>query len=662
MLSFHSKKLVLGVGISLVCGGMLTAAPTGKGTGRPLAANGETLQRYYQNIFRGNMLRYREAVKSASSREDALKLVTAARERVKNSFNAFPAEKCELNARTLETAVFPEFTLEKVLFESRRNFTVAANFYLPRKGNGKFPAVLFLSGHSGKAKADPSYVKIPVMLVRQGCAVLAIDPIHQGERMQFTGENAPGLCPGHNILNRQLLSLGESISDWRVWDGIRAIDYLLSRPEIDPARIGVNGNSGGGALAAMIAANDDRVAATAPSCYVTTFLNNVENELPVDGEQAPRGFLANGGEMADLLLAQAPRPVRILSQSADFFDVRGTDETYATLKKLYTLLGKPENITVAYGPDGHGYGPELRRSTYAFFNAVFQLNSDPEMQEGEQPSYEQLRCLPEGGVAGLPGEKLVRDLIGEKMTELKKVRAARTMTREEMQKALLEVLNITLPEKAPHYRVLRPLHPKREGTAHLMRFALETEPELFVTLFAAGDGGHFGLPAVMSENIELYLPHLSCRDEMGNLPEKPLRGRFGLDYRGIGESEPSGCDQDNHDFTHEYNYDYHFASLGVMLGQPMIGRRVYDVLMAMELLRENGARQITLRAAGYGMYPAIFAAALSPEPVKLVLEDRLTTYEEAGRAIISPIPQSFVPTGILKVADLDELLAFVHSR
>ena len=100
------------------------AAQAGKVADRPLAVNGETLQRYYQNIFRENMLRYRGAVKVASSREDALKLVTAARERVKNSFNAFPAKKCELNARTLGTVDFPEFTVEKVLFESRRNFTV----------------------------------------------------------------------------------------------------------------------------------------------------------------------------------------------------------------------------------------------------------------------------------------------------------------------------------------------------------------------------------------------------------------------------------------------------------------------------------------------------------------------------------------------------------
>ena len=90
----------------------------------------------------------------------------------------------------------------------------------------------------------------------------------------------------------------------------------------------------------------------------------------------------------------------------------------------------------------------------------------------------------------------------------------------------------------------------------------------------------------------------------------------------------------------------------------MIGRRVHDVLLALNLLREHGAKEITLKAAGYGMYPAIFAAVLSPMPVKLVLENRLITYEEAGKAIISPIPQSFVPTGILKLADLDELLDY----
>jgi hypothetical protein len=654
-------KKIVKTGIGLLCGGLLMTAQAGKEINRPLAVNGETLQRYYQKIFRENFSRYREAVDAASTREDALKLVAAARERVKRAYDAFPAEKCELNARTLETIDFPEFTLEKVLFESRRNFTVTANFYLPKKGNGKFPAVLFLSGHAQRAKAHASYAKVSTMLARKGCAVLAIDPIHQGERMQFFGKNAPDLCSGHNILNRQLLAVGESISDWRAWDGIRGIDYLLSRPEVDPARIGVNGNSGGGTLTAMVAANDDRVAAAAPACYITTFLNNVENELPVDGEQAPRCFLANGGEMADLLLAQAPRPVRILSQTADFFDVRGANETYAMLKKLYTLLGAPENISLVCGPDDHGYGPELRQGAYEFFDKVFHLNSDKEMQEGAPPTYNQLCCLPEGGVSKLPGEKLLRDLIGEKMAALKKARTARPKSREEMQKALTKLLKITLPEKAPHYRVLRPVSPKPKGPAPLMRFALETEPELFVTLFAAGNGRHFGLPAVMSEKVSLYLPHLSCRDEMGTLPKEPACGRFGLDYRGIGESEPSGCDQWNHDFTHEYNYDYHFASLGVMLGQPMIGRRVYDVLSAMKLLRENGAKEITLRATGFGIYPAIFAAVLSPEPVKLVLDDRLVTYEEAGRAVISPIPQSFIPPGILRVADLDELLKFADA-
>ena len=638
------------------------AAQTEKKLDRPLAVNGENLQRYYQKRFRKNMFAYRSAIEAAATEGDALNLVAAARKRVKSSYRSFPAEKCDLKAQTIGIVDFPEFKVEKVLFESRPGFTVTANLYMPKKGSGKLPAVLFLSGHAHKGKADSSYVKIPTMLARKGCIVLAVDPIHQGERMQFSGENAPDLCPGHNILNRQLLTVGETFSDWRVWDGIRGIDYLLSRPETDPARIGVCGNSGGGTLTAMISANDDRVAAAAPSCSITTFLCNVENEIPADGEQMPLGFLADGGEMADFLLAQAPRPVRILSQSADFFDVRGAAETYAMLKKVYTLLGKPENISIVYGPEAHGYSLELRQGTYDFFDTVFQLNSDKTMQEGTQPSYEELRCLPDGGVAKLPGQKLVRDFIVERMYELKKERLSRIPNRKEMQNALSEVLNLSMPAKAPYYRILRPFFPKTPGKTVLMRFALETEPELFVTLFAAGDGAHFGLPAVMDEKVELYLPHLSCRDEMGELPANSAKGRFGLDYRGTGESEPSGCDQWNHDFTHEYNYDYHFASLGVLLGQPMIGRRVYDVLAAIKLLRENGAKEITLRAKGFGVYPAVFAAILSPEPVKLVIEGEVITYEEAGKMEISPIPQSFIPAGILKVADIDELINMVNIQ
>ena len=640
-----------------VVGSLLTVG--GKATeDRSLSVNGETLQRYYENVFKKNMIRYRCAIDAAQTREDAQKLVKAARERVAKAFT-FPSEKCELAARVTGMEDFPEFTVEKILFQSRKNFTVTANFYLPKKRSGRIPAVLFLAGHATEGKAG--YIKVVVTLVRKGCAVLAIDPIHQGERIQFSGKNSPDLCQGHNILNRQLLAIGESMADWRVWDGIRGIDYLLTRPEVDSSRIGVNGNSGGGTLTAMVAANDDRIAASAPSCYITTFLCNVENELPVDGEQMPRGLLADCGEMADLILAQAPRPVRILSQEADFFDIRGTNETYAMLKKIYTLLGAPENLSIVRGPGAHGYAPELRRGAYDFFDTVFCLNSNEQEAEGSWPSFEQLRCLPQGGVSKLPGEKLVRNIIAERMEELKKVRNVQAKSRTDVQKALMKKLKITLPEDVPHYRILRPIYSKQKEFATLMRFALESEPGLSVTLFAASNGDSFGFSAVMTDKVELYLPHLSCREELGKLPIKSAKGRFGLDYRGIGETEPNSCDLWNRDFNDEYNYDYHYASLGVLLGQPMIGRRVYDVLVAIKLLRENGAKEITLRAAGYGMIPAIFAAVLSPEPIKLILDSPLVTYEEAGKYIISPIPQSFVPDGILKIADLDELIVFVPN-
>lgn len=74
---------------------------------------------------------------------------------------------------------------------------------------------------------------------------------------------------------------------WRAWDAVRGLDYLLSRPEVDTTRVGLTGNSGGGTMTTFVNALEDRLTMAAPSCYITTWVHNVENELPADSEQMP---------------------------------------------------------------------------------------------------------------------------------------------------------------------------------------------------------------------------------------------------------------------------------------------------------------------------------------------------------------------------------------
>ena len=165
---------------------------------------------------------------------------------------------------------------------------------------------------------------------------------------------------------------------------------------------------------------------------------------------------------------------------------------------------------------------------------------------------------------------------------------------------------------------------------------------------------HFHLP--QSDAIELYIPHQDSESELAKREIDETRPLYGLDYRGIGETMPNGCDQWGWDFFHEYNFDYHYDSLDILLGNSMLGGRVRDILSTIELFRQNGTKDILLTASGIGMVPAVFAAFLSDFPVRLQLQEPLPTYLENCCVLNPPIPQSMTPEGILKITDLDDIV------
>ena len=235
---------------------------------------GGALQYYYQQIFEENLKRYEDIINQAKTREDALRIVRTAQARIKKTWR-FPAEKSPLAPKVLKRADYGDIIIENITFQSRKNFTVTANFYLPAKRTGKVPAVLFVQGHANSGKRAGGYVVACENLARRGIAVLSIDPIQQGERYQYAEKSPLNCTVFHNRLSRQLTALGETISDWRTYDGIRAVDYLFTRPEVDTSRIGINGQSGGGTMTALIFANDHRIKAAAPCCYITTYCHNV---------------------------------------------------------------------------------------------------------------------------------------------------------------------------------------------------------------------------------------------------------------------------------------------------------------------------------------------------------------------------------------------------
>jgi hypothetical protein len=178
------------------------------------------------------------------TREEALAYQQEVRQSLKRIFAPRPP-KTPLNVRVTGVNEHPAYRVEKLLFDSRPGYTVAANLYLPHNLSGPAPAVLGTCGHSAEGKALPLYQAFCVRLALAGFVVLIYDPVNQGERDQYAllqdRQLVESCTHAHNMMGKQLELIGENLTMWRTWDGIRALDYLLSRPEVDPARVGGDG-------------------------------------------------------------------------------------------------------------------------------------------------------------------------------------------------------------------------------------------------------------------------------------------------------------------------------------------------------------------------------------------------------------------------------------
>ena len=350
---------------------LAAAAPpeSGKSTGpspRPATAAGlaplNRFPRMMQEYF-GKRLLDQERTSDAlyaglRTRTEAEGFVRDRAEKAKQCFGPLPP-RTPLNPRVTGTVERDVYTIQNVIFESRPNFPVTGNLYLPKGKPMPRPAVVGVCGHSENGKAGDTYQAFAQGLARLGYIVLIIDPAGQGERFQCVDarlDHSHGICTHeHLFVGNQQFLVGEYFGTWQAWDGIRAFDYLLTRPEVDPKQVMVTGNSGGGTMTTWMCALEPRLKAAAPSCFVTTFRRMFESEQPADTEQCPPRALALGLDHSDFFLPFVPRPVMLLGQEKDIFDARGLEQSYDRLRHLYDLIGEPEKVGLFIGADAHGF-------------------------------------------------------------------------------------------------------------------------------------------------------------------------------------------------------------------------------------------------------------------------------------------------------------------
>src|SRR3954468_22827541 len=267
----------------------------------------------FEQYTRTAARKLREADAPPKAAADWEKRRVPLRDRVHAAIGPTPEKPCDLEVRNLGTLERDGYRIEKIVFQSRPDVWVTATAYVPKlKDGAKVPAVLVVHGHWAGARRDPVVQARCLGLVKLGFFVLAVDAFGAGERHPTI---APGAYHGA-LLGSTLWPAGLTLLGVQVYDNRRAVDYLLTRPEVDGAKLGVTGASGGGNQTMYAGALDERLAAVVPVCSVGNYQAYLKAACCVC-EVLPGALRFT--EEGDVLGLAAPRALLVVSATQDSY-------------------------------------------------------------------------------------------------------------------------------------------------------------------------------------------------------------------------------------------------------------------------------------------------------------------------------------------------------
>jgi len=612
------------------------------------------------------------AQKSWQQRYDALK--TAA------EIEQYQQERKEFFRRQLgqmwdRTPLYPQIvkTFEKgtpgkdayrvklILLESTPKFYVSGAMFLPdaTKFQPPYPTVLVVCGHSNEAKAYPNYQGVAALAATNGLVAFVMDPIDQGERSQRLNEDGTPLLQGvaaHNALGAGCILLGRNAATFEVWDMMRALDYLESRPDIDAARIGVTGNSGGGTQTSYIMALDDRVAVAAPFCYLCGLYGSMMTTIgPQDAEQNIFGQLAFGMDHVDYCIMRAPKPTLLGTTTGDFFPVGDAWATARNAKRIFDRFGYGEKMTIAEADGPHGWHKTLREATVRWMLRWLADRDEMIFEADDQPdcTTEELHCTPRGEVMLLDGARSAFDLNRDYNDELLAARTAKAANRsdDELRQTIRKIVGVRKLEEIP---VLREVENETSSVAENLDAVASAEQ--FVWL---AEDGKISLPAVRfvpkttPTGTVVYLNGVGKTADTDRINELAGEGKtvVAVDLRGLGQTQGVGAQYYNHALFGTDGVDYYYAYL---LGKSYVGMRTEDLLAVVRNL--SGPVELVASGETTGLV-ALHAAVLEPTFFSSVkLDTPIRTWYDAVKEGGSPYPITNLVHGALLEYDVPDLL------
>jgi dienelactone hydrolase len=602
-----------------------------------------------------------ELSQAAQSAAGAAAYRDSVRARFRRVLGPLPA-RTPLHAQVTGELERPGFRIEKIIYESTPHHHVTANLYVPA-GAEKKPGVLLFCGHEAESKATVSYQKTAVLFAQHGFVVLVIDPVSQGERMQLTDGGGKALTRGgtteHTLLNASAALLGRTLPAEELWDNARGLDYLLTRPEIDTARLGCLGNSGGATQTAYFMALEPRMKVAALCSYVASGERNLELTGPADGCVQLPGAGRAGLDLADWPIMFAPRPLLMLAGRYDFVDYTQIQAAMAETGGIYKALDRPEQLAGFSYDDGHGISQPKREAAVAWFRRWFYNDARP-VAEGNLPlaTQKELQCTTTGQVAtSFPDEE---SLAARYVAEARQLVTAR-LSFNLLSISMLVNEQFAIKPLLERPRVERRDTLRRDGLlfqklilryaygpplpAMLLRPLGKTRPKRVVVCFS--DRGK----AALADSTAWLRALLSSQAAV-----------LLVDLRGQGETaDPSAFNDPKY-----YNREYRPAMLGLHLAEPLPVQRVKDVLTVLQILAaEPGleAAPVELWADGQASaVVALHAAILRQRIAHVQLAKQPLSYEQVLLHPAAKDTYANVLPGVLRQYDLPDLLRALGKR
>jgi cephalosporin-C deacetylase-like acetyl esterase len=586
-----------------------------------------------------------------------------------------PLERTPLNPRVTGIVDRPGYRIEKLTYESRPRLYVTANLYVPA-GTGRRPAILGPLGHSTNGKAWPTYQRLFSNLARKGYVVLAYDPFGQGERIEYPGREpgesavAGGGTGEHEYAGRRLVLLGANFSLFRAWDGIRGIDYLLTRPEVDPDRIGCCGQSGGATITQFLAALDSRIRVAVVSEGNTENLAETDVEPPGSADDAEQNIvpgLARGIDRADLLYAFAPKPLLMMitlhdaghTYSPEY--VTGSLEFLDEYKRAYRMLGAEDRVSLQATTVSHGYVYEMRRATYGWFNRWFDVKDANDSEASQAVEADATLFVTPTGFVGtsLGGETALS--LTRQMAQ--STRPPASLSAADVRARIRDVLGLAeRPDAGLTPRVLATI---AKAGYRAEQFELTGDREIRTPgwLLTPDD-------ATASTPTLLYAGEASAWNGVAEdaLPER-LCAQGGcrvaiIDVRGRGDCAIAYPPRGRFYFPGRISDEAYLTWFTLMLGDPLLGGQVSDTLRALQYLRArpDAGNAVSLVGDGAHGVIALYAAALDERVGGVVLRRTVTDYRSLAVAERYKQPFGIYAYGILRQFDLPDVARAAAPR